>query len=80
MMPFQSLNLKDLRLENKIEITDDVVKKGNVIKTNPEIGYTVKENSKITIYISSGKEKYELSNYLERNYEDVFSLLDNQKF
>jgi serine/threonine-protein kinase len=74
------LKLKGLEVGDKIEITDEVVKKGNVIKTNPEIGSTVKENSNVTIYISSGKEKYELSSYLGRRYEDVFSLLKNKNF
>ncbi|MEH7353064.1 Stk1 family PASTA domain-containing Ser/Thr kinase [Neobacillus drentensis] len=74
------LKLKGLAAGNKIEIIDEKVKKGRIIKTNPEIGTTVKENSKITLYISSGKEKYELSDYVGRQYEDVLRLLDNQNF
>ncbi|WHY79292.1 Stk1 family PASTA domain-containing Ser/Thr kinase [Neobacillus sp. WH10] len=74
------LKLKGLAAGNKIEITDEKVKKGRIIKTSPEIGTTVKENSKITLYISSGKEKYELSDYVGRQYEDVIRLLDNQNF
>ncbi|MFK9092378.1 Stk1 family PASTA domain-containing Ser/Thr kinase [Bacillus salipaludis] len=74
------LKLKGLAAGKKIEITDEEVKEGRVIKTIPEIGSTVKENTKITLYISLGKEKYELSDYVGRQYEDVIRLLDNQNF
>lgn len=74
------LKLKGLDVGEKIEITDEMVKEGSVIKTDPEIGSTVKENKKITLYVSTGKEKYELSNYVGRQYEDVTRLLDNQNF
>jgi serine/threonine-protein kinase len=74
------LKQNGLAIGNKIEIPDNNVKKGRVIKTNPEVGSTVKENWKITIYISSGKEKYELSDYLRRNYESVIGLLENRNF
>jgi serine/threonine-protein kinase len=74
------LKLKGLEAGKKVDIIDDEVKKGKVIKTIPEIGSTVKENSKITIYISSGKEKYELSDYVERQYADVYGLLVNKGF
>ncbi len=74
------LKLKGLQAGKKIEITDETIKKGHVIKTNPEANTTVKENAKIDLYVSSGKEKYELSDYVGRQYDDVFRLLDNQKF
>lgn len=74
------LKLKGLTVGKNIEITDEDVEEGKVIKTNPEIGTLVKEDSKITLYISSGKEKYELSNYVNRQYDDVIRLLDNQDF
>ncbi|PLS06507.1 Stk1 family PASTA domain-containing Ser/Thr kinase [Neobacillus cucumis] len=74
------LKLKGLAAGNKIEITDEEVKEGNVIKTDPDSGSTVKENSKITLYVSTGKEKYELSDYVGRQYEDVVRLLENAGF
>jgi eukaryotic-like serine/threonine-protein kinase len=69
-----------LKISKEMEITDDVIEEGKIIKTNPEEGSTVKENSSVTLYISSGKEKYELSDYLGRDYEDVVRLLDNYNF
>jgi eukaryotic-like serine/threonine-protein kinase len=74
------LKLKGLEVEKQIEIPDDVVDQGEVIKTNPEIGSTVKENTKVTLYVSSGKEKTELSDYVGRQYDDVFSLLEGRNF
>ena len=74
------LKLKGLAAGNQVEITDENVKEGNVIKTVPESGSTVKENSKITIYVSTGKEKYELSDYVGRQYENVIRLLEEQGF
>ncbi|WP_066068518.1 Stk1 family PASTA domain-containing Ser/Thr kinase [Neobacillus soli] len=74
------LELTGLMAGKKIEITDNKVEKGKVIKTDPEIGSTVKENGKVDLYISSGKEKYELSDYEGRLYEDVIRLLENRNF
>jgi len=74
------LKLNSIGVGKEIEITDEEVEKGKIIKTSPEIGSTVKENQKITLYISSGKEKIELSEYVGRQYDDVRRILDNQKF
>jgi serine/threonine protein kinase len=74
------LKLAGLEVGKKIEIPDEELEKGRVIKTNPEIGTEVKENSKITLYVSTGKEKSELSDYVGRLYKDVFPLLENRDF
>jgi eukaryotic-like serine/threonine-protein kinase len=74
------LKLKGLQVGEKIELTDENVKKGHVIKTNPDAGNTVKENDKITLYVSTGKEKYELSYYVGRQFDTVVGLLENRNF
>lgn len=74
------LTLNGLEVDKQIEIPDDDVDEGEVIKTDPEIGTTVKENAKVTLYVSTGKEKTELSNYVGRLYDDVFGLLENRNF
>ncbi|MEO2075000.1 MAG: Stk1 family PASTA domain-containing Ser/Thr kinase [Bacillus sp. (in: firmicutes)] len=74
------LKLSGLEVDKKIEITDENIEKDKVVKTDPESGTTVKENSKINLYISTGKEKFELSDYVGRQYEDVIRLLDNYNF
>lgn len=74
------LKLNGLEVEKQIEIPDDVIDQGEVIKTDPEIGTTVKENTKVNLYVSTGKEKTELSDYVRRLYDDVFPLLENRNF
>jgi eukaryotic-like serine/threonine-protein kinase len=74
------LRLAGLQAGDQIEITDEKIAEGKVIKTDPEPNSTVKENANITLYISSGKEKYELSNYTGRQYNDVVRLLQNKNF
>src|SRR5579875_352369 len=74
------LKANGIGVNKKIAFPDEVIKKGKVIRTDPEAGSTVKENTKINLYISSGKEKYELSDYTGRQYDDVLRLLDDQNF
>lgn len=74
------LQLSGIVVDKQVEINDDLVAEGKVIKTDPEIGSTVKENAKVNIYISIGKEKIELSDYVGRQYDDVFRLLEDRDF
>jgi eukaryotic-like serine/threonine-protein kinase len=67
-------------VDEEIESTHEEIEEGIVIKTNPEEGSTVKEDTAINIYISIGKEKFELPDYTDRKYEDVMRILDNQDF
>jgi serine/threonine-protein kinase len=74
------LQLSGIVVDKQVQIPDDQVAEGKVIKTDPEIGSTVKENAKVNLYISTGKEKIELSNYVGRQYDDVFRLLEDRNF
>lgn len=74
------LHSKGLQVGKKIEMTHEEIATGNVIKTDPNAGSTVKENSKITIYISSGKEKYDLSDFVGRQYDDAVLILAKNNF
>jgi eukaryotic-like serine/threonine-protein kinase len=69
-----------LQVDEEIESTHEEIEEGKVIKTNPEEGSTVKEETAITLYISIGKEKFELSDYTGRKYGDVMRFLENQNF
>ncbi|WNF24435.1 Stk1 family PASTA domain-containing Ser/Thr kinase [Mesobacillus jeotgali] len=62
------------------EISDEEVEEGNVIRTNPKAGKMIKEGNKIDLYISTGKEEVELSDYTDRNYDDVYKLLEGKGF
>lgn len=65
---------------DKKEISDDEVEEGNVIRTNPKAGKMIKEGNEIDLYISTGKEKVELSDYTGRTYDDVVKLLEGKGF
>ncbi|WP_028398967.1 Stk1 family PASTA domain-containing Ser/Thr kinase [Ectobacillus panaciterrae] len=49
----------------------DKTEEGKVIKTNPEAGRVVKENTKITIFQSGGKKKTKMKNYVGESYDSV---------
>ncbi|MBR8644952.1 PASTA domain-containing protein [[Brevibacterium] frigoritolerans] len=70
----------DLEIGETIEIEDEEVEAGLVIKTNPKEGKTVKEGAVIDIYQSVGKETISLSSYEGRDYSDVKSLLEKMGF
>jgi eukaryotic-like serine/threonine-protein kinase len=69
-----------LLVDEEIESTHEEIEEGKVIKTNPEEGSTVKEETGVTLYISIGKEKFGLSDYTGRKYDDVMRFLENQNF
>ena len=54
------------------------IKKGLVVKTNPEKGRSVKKGTKITIYKSSGEETFEIENYIGKNYIEVQTILETK--
>ncbi|MGE6258702.1 Stk1 family PASTA domain-containing Ser/Thr kinase [Heyndrickxia sporothermodurans] len=77
MMMITDANLK---IGQKFETPSEDIKEGNVIKTNPEVGKTVKEGSVIDIYVSQGKKKFTLSDYTGRQYDDIVKLLEEEDF
>lgn len=74
------LKLQGIGVSKTIKQTSEDVKQGMVIKTNPEAGTTIKEDSKVVLYVSSGKEKYDLYDYVGRQYDDVIRLLEDKGF
>ncbi|MFJ7746990.1 Stk1 family PASTA domain-containing Ser/Thr kinase [Peribacillus sp. NPDC097295] len=75
-----TLNGLGFEVGNTIEINDEEVEKGRVIKTNPKEGKTVKEGAKIILYQSLGKETITLSDYEGRNFEDIEDMLNKMGF
>lgn len=62
------------------EVSHEEIEEGYIIKTEPKAGRLVKEGTKIILYESIGKETFELSDYTDREYEDVVALLKNKGF
>ncbi|MBD8003974.1 Stk1 family PASTA domain-containing Ser/Thr kinase [Bacillus norwichensis] len=63
-----------------IEISDENVAEGEVIKTSPKAGREVKKGSLINIYLSTGKETFELSDYVGRDYKETVEQLEKEDF
>lgn len=56
--------------ENK-EVVDENIKEGNVIRTSPKAGKTVKKGSEVTLVVSIGKDEIEIEDYTDKEYESV---------
>jgi serine/threonine-protein kinase len=67
-------------VDDPIHIEDEEILEGFVVKTKPEAGKTVKEGDTIIIYESSGKEKVELDDYVNRDINRVRDLLVRKGF
>ena len=62
------------------EIADDKIEEGNVVKTDPAAGTTVKQKREVTLYISSGTKKIKLDDYSGKSYEDAEASLKELGF
>ena len=64
--------------EEKSEASEKV-EEGRIIRTDPEAGKTRKEGSKINLVVSSGKQSFQISNYIGRKSTDVKAELKQKK-
>ena len=64
--------------EEKSEASDTVAE-GRVIRTDPEAGSGRKEGTKVNLIVSSGKQSFQLSNYVGRKYTEVVAELKETK-
>lgn len=58
------------------ETTSDKVEVGNVVKTSPQAGRTVKEGSSVTLYVSIGEGGYVLEDIVGENYLEQKAILE----
>ena len=71
------LNKEGLKISaEKRTAASDTVKEGNVVKTDPSAGRTVKSGSTIIIYESSGENTITLDDYAGQNYIEVRTILE----
>ncbi|WP_375567436.1 Stk1 family PASTA domain-containing Ser/Thr kinase [Bacillus pumilus] len=63
-----------------IEIADEKIEKGLVVKTDPKIGTKVKEGTEIQLYESTGKEKTELPDVTGEKVDKAKELLEKKGF
>ena len=64
--------------EEKTE-TSEKVEEGRIIRTDPGAGTGRKEGTKINLVVSSGKQSFQLSNYIGRKSTDVIAELKQKK-
>ncbi|MCR4581404.1 MAG: PASTA domain-containing protein [Bacilli bacterium] len=65
----------EVATEVKTETSVDV-EEGNVTRTNPQVGRTVKKGTTITLYVSSGEGGIVLDDYTGQNYNKVQAILE----
>ncbi|WP_049532358.1 Stk1 family PASTA domain-containing Ser/Thr kinase [Streptococcus pseudopneumoniae] len=64
--------------EEKSEASEKV-EEGRIIRTDPDAGTGRKEGSKINLVVSSGKQSFQISNYIGRKSTDVITELKQKK-
>ena len=60
-----------------IKVADENYKEGEVVKTDPIKGRSIKKGQSITIYESLGEKKYKVEDFTGKNYIEVKTLLES---
>ncbi|RFB19108.1 Stk1 family PASTA domain-containing Ser/Thr kinase [Bacillus sp. HNG] len=63
-----------------IEISDQEIQEGYIVRTDPEAGASVKEGAKIDLYESTGKKKVAFKDYIGKDFEEVKAKLDKENY
>ncbi len=72
----QEIRNAHLKVGNIEKQQSTTIDSGKVIKTNPDVGTTVRRNSSVDIYESEGNANaMTLENYVGKKYDDVYSML-----
>ena len=75
--------LKDAKLtvdSRADEVPSDTIKKGRVVKTDPEAGTMIKKTQTVRLYVSSGTKKVTLKDYKGESIDDAEADLRNIGF
>lgn len=67
------VKLADAKLDvgDTIQVPSETVPEGRVVETNPAAGSSVKEQSKVTLRVSSGTEQVTMKDYRNQKYESA---------
>ncbi|MED5077436.1 Stk1 family PASTA domain-containing Ser/Thr kinase [Geobacillus stearothermophilus] len=60
----EQLSALGLEIKDTIDVEDDAIEEGKVVRTDPEAGMTVKQGAGIVIYKSAGKKKIEFPSFI----------------
>jgi eukaryotic-like serine/threonine-protein kinase len=76
----EQLSSLGLEIKDTIDVEDDKIEEGKVVRTKPEAGMTVKQGSGVVIYKSAGKKKIEFGNFIGENIDTAEEQLRNEGF
>ncbi|WP_077617775.1 Stk1 family PASTA domain-containing Ser/Thr kinase [Bacillus sinesaloumensis] len=68
------------KIGDTIEISDQEIPEGYIVRTDPEAGSSIKEGASIDLYESIGKEKVEFKDYVGKNYDEVKEKLGKENY
>lgn len=60
-----------ITVDEVIEEPNEDIEEGLVIRTNPDVGNSVKEDTSVDLYVSSGKATVEFKDYTDEDYQEV---------
>ncbi|MDQ0175869.1 serine/threonine-protein kinase [Bacillus chungangensis] len=63
-----------------IDMNSDEIEAGEVVKTKPKGGKKAKKGSSVDVYLSIGREKSVVDDYIGRDIDDVMKLLEKNGF
>ena len=66
----------EVAIETEKEASEEI-EKGDVIKTSPQAGRSIKKGTTITIYESLGKTMYVMEDFTGSNYIEIQAILEN---
>ncbi|MEH7382476.1 Stk1 family PASTA domain-containing Ser/Thr kinase [Bacillus sp. JJ1533] len=68
------------KIGDTIEISDQEIQEGYIVRTDPEAGASVKEGATIDLYESTGKKKVAFKDYVGKDFEEVKARLDKENY
>ena len=75
----ETLKKANFEIGEKKSEASEKVEEGRIIRTDPDAGTGRKEGTKINLVVSSGKQSFQLSNYIGRKSTDVIAELKQKK-
>ena len=75
-----ALTDKKLKVGTVQKTTSQKYSKGHVIRTTPKAGLSVKSRSTVDLIVSSGRQKFEIKDYTNQDYNDVQEALKAKGF
>lgn len=76
----EQIEAVNLVVDEVFEEPNEEIEEGLVIRSNPNIGNSIKENSQVDLYVSSGKATINFKEYIGEDYQEVRAELTEQGF